>query len=142
MIAKVRWVFEIQVKAAGVSSSGKKLEPEWTTASASGFCDRLFRESGWPPAFSTKQDALAASDLIREASPNILATRVIQKQHPANRTLWPKPNKILDTLEMLAVEKFETWTRALRSEFATHAVPLLEGALVSMRGMLARGGAL
>lgn len=142
MIAKVRMVFEIQVKAAGVSSSGKKLEPEWTTASASGFCEDLYKQGGWPPVFASKQDALAASDLIREVSPYILATRVVQKAHPANRTLWPRANKLLDAIETVATRKFEEWTRELRQEFATHAVPLLEGALAAQRGVLARGGAL
>jgi len=140
--AQFRVVFEIEVKAGGVSPSGRELKPEWTTASASGYCSKLFKDGAWPPVFKSKHDALAACDLIREASPNIVATRIVQKRHPANRTLWPKANRILDTLESLVTDTFEEWTRELRTEFATHAVPLLEGALDSMRGVLAKEGAL
>jgi hypothetical protein len=128
-----RMVFAVEVKATGVDTKGKELTPAWMTASAHGLCEKIFRASGWAPFFENKRDALAAADLLAESVPEVVQTRILQKRHPANRTLWPKLNRLLDALEELGNGALDGWPVAVCREFAGHAVPLLEKALLGMR---------
>jgi hypothetical protein len=131
-----RMVFAVEIKAGGVDPKGRPTTPTWMLASASFFCKKIYEASGWAPVFESKRDAQAAADLIAEQVPAVVQTRILQKRHPAKRTLWPRLNRLLDALEEIGNGALDGWPATVRRDFATHAVPMLETALLRMRQRL------